>query len=150
MTEISFYHLSATPFEKALPQLLLKVLESGKRAVLMAADDEQLKAVDRFLWTFSTTRFIPHGTASDGHETDQPVYLTLKEENPNNAEMLVTVGGIEPSFVTGFQRCLDIFDGANDSEVASARARWKKYKDTGSLELSYWKQDDAGKWEKAA
>ncbi len=150
MTEIRFYHLTATPFEKALPQLLLKVLEGGQRAVLLAANDEQLQVIDRFLWTFSTIKFIPHGTAKDGHEADQPVYLTLREENPNNAEMLVTVGGVEPEFVGKFARCLDIFDGGDAAAVTAARARWRNYGTKEGVTLTYWKQDDDGKWEKAA
>ena len=34
MVEIAFYQLRRTPLEKALPQLLEKVLESGRRAVV--------------------------------------------------------------------------------------------------------------------
>ena len=36
MTEIGFYHLTRTPLERALPQLLEKIHGSGARAIVMA------------------------------------------------------------------------------------------------------------------
>jgi DNA polymerase-3 subunit chi len=43
---------------------------------------------------------------------------------------------------------LEIFDGNSDDAVAAARTRWKAHKDAGH-ELTYWKQDEGGRWEKS-
>lgn len=115
----------------------------------MASNDNQLKTVDDFLWTFSTNKIVPHGTMASGFAEEQPVFLTLKEENPNKADMLVTLGGVEPGFISKFNRILDIFDGNDEGEVASARARWKKYSGDASVKLTYWKQDEKGAWQKS-
>jgi len=148
MTEISFYHLTKTPVENALPKLLEKIVSSGNRAVLMVGEEDKLKKLDDSLWI--SNDFLPHGKAEDDFPENQPIYLTLSEENPNGATFLVAVGGVEPSFIGDFERCLDVFDGANENEVQFARARWKKYKSVDGNSLSYWKQDDNGKWQKEA
>jgi len=150
MTEISFYQLTKTPLNKALPQLLEKILSSGNRAVLIAKKEENLKDIDTFLWSYSTIRVVPHGTKEDGYSEEQPVYLTLNEENPNNSDVLVMTGGSEPNFIKSFSRCLDIFDGNNEEELSMARERWKKYSNSNEdLTLSYWKQNEKGSWEKS-
>ena len=147
MPEISFYQLTKSEFRKALPSLLEKVLESGKHAVLLAANEDRVKEIDNFLWTFSTNRFIPHGTRADKYPEDQPVYITTSEENPNKSEILVIVDGKQPEFIKDFSRTLDIFDGNDENEVKAARARWKSYADK-KYTLTYWQQDDEGKWQK--
>jgi DNA polymerase IIIc chi subunit len=40
---------------------------------------------------------------------------------------------------------LDVFDGSNEDEVASARKRWAAYKAQG-LALQYVKQQQGGGW----
>ncbi len=148
-TEISFYQLTATDMRKSLPSLLEKVLSSGKRAVLLAANESRLKEFDDMLWTFSTNRVVPHGTPSDNYKEDQPVYLTIDEENPNKADVLVVVDGQKPKFIKDFVRIIDIFNGRSENDLTAARERWKEYK-TKDFTLTYWKQDDKGSWEKAA
>lgn len=148
--DISFYHLTSSPLEKALPALMEKLVQSGKRAVLMADNEELLKRIDQFLWTFSTNRFVPHGMKEDGYEEKQPIYLTSEEENPNKAEILVTVGDVEPDFRESFSRWLVVFDGANDVELNAMRQKWKTLNAQESHTLAYWKQGDDGKWQQAA
>ena len=46
----------------------------------------------------------------------------------------------------GFDRVLDIFDGANEEAVAGARARWKQYQ-AAEYTLKYIKQTATGGWE---
>ena len=67
MVEIAFYQLRRTPLEKALPKLLEKVLESGRRAVVLAASEERAEALNAALWTYEQGSFLPHGTARDGN-----------------------------------------------------------------------------------
>ena len=45
------------------------------------------------LWTYRDDAFLPHGTAAGGHAALQPVYLTLGDENPNGANVLMLVDG---------------------------------------------------------
>lgn len=147
--DISFYHLTSSPLEKALPALMEKLVQSGKHAVLMAENEPLLKQIDQFLWTFSTNRFVPHGTKEDGYEEKQPIYLTLEEKNPNKAELLVTIGTCDPAFAGDFSRRLVVFNGNDEAELQTMRTKWKELKADNENQLTYWKQDEKGKWEQA-
>jgi DNA polymerase-3 subunit chi len=131
MTQIGFYHLLNTPLEAALPRLLSKAVEQGMRALVMAASPARVKALDGALWVYDQGSFLPHGTAKEGRAEAQPIYLTATEENPNGASLLVLTDGLAPSFIDGFERCLDLFDGKDQQAVAAARARWKRLADAG-------------------
>lgn len=147
MTEIGFYHLVATPLEKALPKLLEKVLGSGARAVVMAASPERVEALNGLLWTYAPNGFLPHGSAKDGKAERQPIWLTAADENPNGASILVLTDGATAASLPSYARCLDVFDGADETAVADARQRWKTYKDAGHT-LTYWQQTESGGWER--
>ncbi len=146
MTRIGFYHLLHTPLEAALPRLLSKALDQGMRALVMAGSAERVKALDGALWVFDQGSFLPHGTARQGRAEAQPVYLTAAEENPNGASLLVLTDGVEPGFIDGFERCLDLFDGNDETAVTAARARWKRLADAGH-EMTYWQQTGRGGWQ---
>ena len=143
---VSFYHLSSSPLEKALPNLLEKLIASDKRAVMFFADETHMLEVDKSLWSFSTNRVIPHGNEQEDYKEKQPLYLTTKEENPNKAEILIVVDGSTPAYASQFERLLDVFDGNHDTIVKAARQRWKSYKEA-EHELAYYQQDASGKWE---
>lgn len=46
-------------------RLVEKAFEQRLSTLIITADDEQLSAVDRLLWTAKPSRFIPHDTLSD-------------------------------------------------------------------------------------
>lgn len=147
MSEIRFYHLRTTALERALPQLLEKILARGTRAVVMAGSAERVAALDTALWTYDDRSFLPHGSARDGFAEEQPIWLTMQPENPNGAQVLVLTDGALAD-VGDWPMVLEVFDGNSDDAVAQARERWKAHKAAGH-ELTYWKQDDQGKWEKS-
>ena len=88
MAEISFYHLINSTLEEALPVLLKKTLDAGKRAVVMAETNERLETLSSILWTAEPDSWIPHGSLKDGHLEHQPIWLTTSLENPNKATYL--------------------------------------------------------------
>jgi len=146
---VDFYHLQASPVERALPQLLERVMQSGARAVVMAASEDRIEALANLLWTYNPNSWLPHGTAKDGSAAAQPIWLTDREENPNGARMLVLTDGMASSRMAEFERCLDLFDGNSDEATAAARARWSEAKAAGH-ELHYWQQTETGWQEKGA
>ncbi|MCE9506732.1 MAG: DNA polymerase III subunit chi [Alphaproteobacteria bacterium] len=147
MTEIRFYHLQQKKLEQALPEILAKALERGHRVAVKADSAERLEALNGILWTYDPESFLPHGMARDGHEAEQPVWLTTEDDNPNQASVLVLVDGAPSAAVEKFELCCEIFDGNDAAAVGAARQRWKTYKDKG-FSLTYFQQDDAGKWQK--
>lgn len=144
MTDISFYKAIASTVEKVLPTLLEKIIGSGKRAVLVVSNEKRLKEVDDYLWT--SPRFLPHGTAKDINPDRQPVYVTHKEENPGNAEILVVIDGVVPAFAGTFSRVVDIYDGTNANETARAKTRLESYANSNNKVVHY-QQSATGAWE---
>ncbi|MGI9501682.1 MAG: DNA polymerase III subunit chi [Geminicoccaceae bacterium] len=149
MAEVGFYHLTKTALEPALGQLLTKVLESGKRAVVKASSAERIEALTKGLWTYRTDSFLPHGSSKDGHAEVQPIFLTEKPDVPNGASVLVLVdNAAADTLPEGIERVLIMFDGQDETAVAGARAQWKLYQDQGE-KLVYWQQTERGGWNKA-
>lgn len=149
MSEVWFYHLQRQALEAALPALLEKALAAGKRAVVMLGSEERVEAIDNLLWTYNDRSFLPHGSARDGFASEQPVWLTQADENPNGAQILVLADGARSSHVGEFERCFELLDGNDPAAVGAARLRWKAYEEAGH-EVAYWQQDARGKWERKA
>jgi DNA polymerase-3 subunit chi len=149
MTEVLFYHLEQQTLERVLPSLLERTLERGWRAVVQCTTKERLEALDGWLWTYRDDSFLPHGTASDGPGTEQPIFLTDGDQNPNSAQVRFLVEGAAPLTFDGYERIVVLFDGRDESAVAQARLEWKRARAAG-LEVTYWQQDEDGRWVKRA
>jgi DNA polymerase-3 subunit chi len=148
-SEVLFYHLERLPLERVLPDLLEKTLQRGWRAVVQAGSPERLEALDTALWTYSDDSFLPHGTAKDGHASEQPVFLTTEPVTPNGAGVRFLVDGAEaPDFETHV-RLVYLFDGNDSEATAQARQQWSAAKSAG-CKVSYWRQSPEGRWENKA
>jgi DNA polymerase III subunit chi len=150
MTEILFYHLQNQPLERVLPTLLEKSLERGWRVVVQAASEERIDALDAHLWTFRDDSFLPHGTHKQPETNEQPILLTVNDDNPNKAEVRFLIDNAPvPADASAYARIVLLFDGDDEDAVASARARWTEAKEKG-LDATYWQPDAQGRWEKKA
>jgi len=145
MTEIAFYHLQKSPLETVLPRLLIRTLDSGKRAIVLAGSEERVEHLTSALWTFDQDAWLPHGNKKDGRADEQPIWLTHTNENPNGASFLFQTDGVAADDLAVFERCFDLFDGNDPSAVDAARARWSTFKAAGHT-LTYWQQDERGTW----
>ena len=150
MAEILFYHLTRTPLEATLPELLEKSLARGWKALVKTGDAERLDWLDRMLWLANEGSFLPHGKAGDGREAEQPVLIGTTGEAPNGAEVLFIVDGAEigAEEARRFQRACILFDGNDGSATERARAQWKDLTGAG-LAAKYWSQE-SGAWKMTA
>lgn len=146
---VDFYHLTLWGLDRALPPLLAKVLDSGRRAVLLAGSRARVEDLAAHLWSFDPAAWLPHGTARDGSPAHQPLWLTDRPENPNRAEVLILVDGMAADSLAAFSRCLDLFDGSDPGAVAAARERWTSAREEGH-NLHYWQQNPNGGWTEKA
>ncbi len=145
MTEVLFYQLDQRPLEAVLPLLLEKSLERGWRAVVQCGSDERLQALDGQLWTYRDNSFLPHGSTGDGDANLQPVYLTTGDDNPNAAMIRFLVDRAEPGDLAGYERVVFMFDGRDEDSLVAARDQWKEARAAGN-NVTYWQQDDNGRW----
>ena len=149
MTDVGFYHLTVRPLEAVLPRLLDKAVAGGHRVVLRSSDAALLARLDALLWTFDPASFLPH--AVDGeHAAMQPLLLTNEDEAANGAAILAVVDGALPGDLEPYARVLYMFDGGDDDALALARRHWKALRSRDGVTATYWQQDDAGRWAKAA
>ena len=112
MTEILFYHLKGQTPEQVLPALLTKSLERGWRVVVQASSDERVEALDAHLWTWRDDAFLPHGTWRDAEAAEQPIVLTVNDENTNGAVVRFLIDGASLAGDTAaYERIVLLFDG---------------------------------------
>jgi DNA polymerase-3 subunit chi len=147
--EVRFYHLERQSLDKVLPRMVQMGLERGWRQVIQAGSGERAAQLSGLLWTFAEEVFIPHGGPADGFAEMQPVWLTDGEENPNGATVRFFVDGARAGDVSGLNLAVVIFDGNDESAVSLAREDWKRFRSAG-CEISYWQQDDEGRWQNRA
>lgn len=149
MTPVFFYHLERQPLEIVLPRLLSMSLERGWRVVVQTGSQDRAEAIAAHLWTFDEESFLPHGTKADGFPDLQPIWITAEGDNPNNANIRFFVEGAEVGDIGGLTRAIIMFGGDDPEAVDAARAGWKRFRAAGH-EVSYFQQDELGRWQNRA
>lgn len=150
MTEILFYQLKGQTLEQVLPPLIARSLERGWRVAVQGASDERIEALDAHLWTWREDAFLPHGTWRDPEAAEQPVLLTINEDNQNGAVVRFLIEGAGlPSDPAAYQRLVLVFDGEDADALETAREHWGKARSAG-FQTTYWKTDENGRWQRQA
>lgn len=116
--------------------------------VVQVGSDERLDALNAHLWTYDDAAFLPHGAASDGNAAEQPIWLTTGDENPNAATVRFFVDGARTETFSGYDRIVFLFDAADPEAVQVARQTWKGARAVAGAEVTYWRQDESGRWAK--
>ncbi|NHN89707.1 DNA polymerase III subunit chi [Acetobacter conturbans] len=147
MAEIGFYHLTRTGAHEALPVLLGKTLDAGKRAVIRCGDPKAVAVLDEALWKVSEPVWLPHAATGGKYPERQPIWITAADDVPNGASFLFLTGIGDALPVEPFERVFDLFDGQDEAAVAAARVRWVALRDAGHT-LAYWRQEAKG-WTRA-
>lgn len=147
-TDYWFYHLEASTLEGVLPGLLEKTLEKGWRA-LVKLPQEKLAEMDAFLWTFRDDAFLPHGRDDEPMETLQPILLSATKDTAEGFDAVFLIDGAELSDMAGVSRAMVMINGRSQEDITRERGRWKALKDAGES-LSYYQQDERGRWAKKA
>ena len=145
-TEVWFYHLERTGVEQALPELLEKTLQRGWRAQVRVRESARAAQLDAGLWTYRDDSFLPHALDDEPDAARQPILITTGSANANGADALFLVDGADPGDLSGYTRCVVLFDGADEAQLTAARDQFRAAKASGRS-VSYWKQQARG-WEK--
>lgn len=133
MTEIGFYLLdkpSESGLDATLPKVVQTVIKRGLKIVLRCENQERLEKLDQLFWSYEPTSFLAHVKEGEEGADKANLYLTTSEENPLDADVLITLSGLENNDFSQFSRVLDMFEHT-DAQKDAARKRWKEFKDKG-------------------
>ena len=128
MTRVDF-HFNAPDKLQYASRLVRKAYRAGQRVVVFA-EAGAVAELDRTLWTFSPTDFIPHVRATDPLAPQTPVILCSEACDTPHADVLVNLSRETPAFFSRFERLVEVVT-ADEDDRSSARARWRFYRDRG-------------------
>lgn len=131
MTKVDFYILADQQLEKRLDfacRLVEKAFNSRCQICIQCNDAEQAEAVNKLLWEFKQTSFVPHTLHSE--DSQSPVVICTEGQMPNEFDVLVNLADKIPSHFTRFNRVLEIVI-QQDHILATTREHYKFYKDRG-------------------
>jgi DNA polymerase-3 subunit chi len=137
MTKVDFYTGSEDKLRTAC-QLSHKAMQNGVRVLLGTPDAATCDALDKLLWHYPPTAFIPH-CRSNAAEAEQepalslskwPVLLGMDEGKCSHHELLISLYPETPGFFSRFERVIEIV-GSDAEDSLRGRARFKFYRDRG-------------------
>ncbi|MCH9753377.1 MAG: DNA polymerase III subunit chi [Alphaproteobacteria bacterium] len=145
--EVSFYHLTSTPVEKALPHLVFKIYNTNVRCLIVCKDDQQMREINDVLWSFSTKKFIPHGSTEEDNKSIQPVLVSTSiDELSNNPEVVVILNNQNINSNTNFKNHIYmVYGNKDDSNVSQFYNLYQSYT-SKDYNTKLWTLDKAGKW----
>lgn len=94
---------------------------AGRALVVYSRDAQTLARIDRLLWSFEPTAFLPHVAADDPLAPETPVWL---------AAWLINLDADCPPGIEAYERVLEIVS-AEPEDRQAARTRWRAYQAAG-------------------
>ena len=129
MTSIDFYFNAEDKLQVAC-RLAGKALAQKKRLLIYAPEPETAQRLDRMLWTWPPTGFVPHCQVHDHEAAQTPVLIATDSEAPQACEVLLNLSPETPPHFERFERLLELV-GADEAERAAGRERYRYYRSRG-------------------
>jgi DNA polymerase III subunit chi len=129
VTSIDFYFNAADRFQVAC-RLAGKALAQKKRMLIYAPEPESASRIDKLLWTWPATGFVPHCALHDPLAADTPILIGSDGQTPRECELLLNLGAECPPHFERFERLLEIIP-ADDAERQAGRSRYRFYLERG-------------------
>lgn len=135
MTRVDFAHGASNRFHTAC-QVIQRHYLAGNQVVVYASDTRRLTHLDRLLWAFEPTAFIPHVMQDDELAPTTPVVLTSispthhRTTSQGTQRWLLNLDMACPPDAAQFARILEIVSHHDDDKTA-ARQRWASYRKAG-------------------
>jgi DNA polymerase III subunit chi len=140
--QVDFYQLTRDPAHIVLPAIASKVMDEGRRLLIVSNDMGQLKTISSSLWSWKPESFLAHERADKADAPLQPILLSQTAEASNGARLVALADGEWRDEALSFDRVFYLFPPQNTDQ---ARDAWRGLKDKDGVERRYWKQD-GGKW----
>jgi DNA polymerase-3 subunit chi len=129
MTRIDFYFEAEDKLHVAC-RLAAKAVQQQLRVLIYAPDEPQAQKIDKLLWTWQATGFLPHCMTRSPLAAETPVLITHDPEDTPHDEVLLNLHSERPPAFSRFRRLVEIV-GRGDEDREAARARFRFYRDRG-------------------
>jgi DNA polymerase-3 subunit chi len=128
VTKVDFYTGSEDKLRTAC-QLSHKAMQNGLRVLLHVPDESMADELDKLLWHFPATAFLPHCRSHETAAATMSVVIGRDESFPHS-ELLISLHNVYLPFFSRFERIIEIV--TQDTEDAKlGRERYVFYKDRG-------------------
>lgn len=131
MTLVGFYVVQTSDPGQRLrvaARLADKAFQRGHRIFINATDEAQATELNKLLWSFRPTSFLPHGL--HGQEHSETIAIGWGQEPNNHNDLLINLQLEIPSFFSRFARVAEVVTQEPDS-LAALRKSWTFYKERG-------------------
>ncbi len=129
MTRVFFYH-NASDRIAATASLIGKAVSQRKSLLVYAPDAEVAAALDRHLWMYPPTGFIPHVAIGSPLAGETPVVIADKLDSPPQDERLFNLAAEVPPGFSRFASLVEVV-GRGEQERVAGRERARFYRDRG-------------------
>jgi DNA polymerase-3 subunit chi len=129
MTSVDFYFNAADKLQVAC-RLAGKALAQGKRLLIFAPQADTAQSIDRLLWTWPATGFVPHCRAGDALAAETPVLVATEGEATPDCDILPNLGRETPPAFERYERLLEVV-ARDDGDRQAARERYRFYRERG-------------------
>lgn len=132
MTSVDFYFNAADKLQVAC-RLAGKSLASGKRLMIYVPHADTAQHIDRLLWTWPATGFVPHCRAEDALADQTPVLIAAQSDVADATapcDILLNLGQETPPAFERYARLLEVV-ARDDGDREAARGRYRFYRERG-------------------
>jgi DNA polymerase-3 subunit chi len=128
VTKVDFYTGSEDKLRTAC-QLSQKAMQNGLRVLLHAPDEATADKLDKLLWHFPATAFLPHCRSHEADAATMPIVIGCDQSFPHS-ELLISLHNASLPFFSRFERVIEIVS-QDDDDARLGRERYIFYKDRG-------------------
>ena len=129
MTKVDFYTGSKDKLRTAC-QLSHKAMQNGVSTVISTHDAATIDALDKLLWHYPATAFIPHCRSDAAEAAQMSVVLSHGSDKFPHHDLLISLHSECMPFFSRFERVIEII-GHNAEDSRLGRERFKFYRDRG-------------------
>jgi DNA polymerase III subunit chi len=105
-----------------------KAYQQGLNIYINAQSEEQARALDELLWSYTPGSFVPHGVT--GEEHSERIAIGWGQEPEKHDDLLINLQLKIPAFFGRFHRVAEVVTQDPES-LAALRTSWTYYKERG-------------------
>ena len=133
MTRVDFYILqpgAAGNRYTLACRLAEKAVQQQRRVLISVTSDEELRHMDRLLWTWREQSFIPHCILGMVDTALNPVLINTGPDPEDEHDVLINLRAEIPDYFSRFERVAECID-QDETQKAASRERYRFYRDHG-------------------